>query len=210
MTFCTKSIRVLHIFNVLQAASKPPIRAQATETRSFSEIRGQVRDAQEHPLAGVTVSLNGTDPVRKLSTISDAQGKFHFYLVPGGTYTVHATLQGYEDCKQGPLKLPNAEAIAVVMTLTKSQEAAAIAFSDEPAFTVAGVTDTTAMGGHGSGPVVRNSSVLSKETAALANEPTSKEPAQEAAVRAALAREDNADLHAQLAEIEESEGRPLE
>jgi tetratricopeptide (TPR) repeat protein len=209
MTFFTKSIRVLLIFTALQALSTLPIRAQTTETRSSSEISGRVRDVQEHPLTGVTVSLEGTDPVRKLSTISDAQGKFHFSVVPGGTYTVHATLQGYEDCKRGPLKLPNAEAIAVIMTLTKSQEAAAIAFSDEPAFTVAGVTDTTALGGHGSGPVMRNSNALSKQTASLGNDAAPVGPNEEAAIRAKLAKEDTADLHAQLAEIEEAEGHPL-
>ena len=92
-----------------------------------------------------------------------------------------------------------------------------MAFSDEPAFTVAGVTDTTALGGHGSGPIVRNSNALSKETASLAREGAATSSAaastaasQEAAIRAALAKEDNAGLRAQLAEIEESEGHPVD
>lgn len=92
-------------------------------------------------------------------------------------------------------------------------------FSDEPAFTVAGVTDTTALGGHGSDRVLPSSNALAKDAASLAREGNSKaSPTQpehagsssETAIRAKLAGKDNADLHAQLAEIEEAEGRSLE
>ncbi len=103
------------------------------------------------------------------------------------------------------------------MLLLTKDSANDIAFSDEPAFTVAGVTDTTALGGHGSGPIVRNSNALSKETASLAREgvtapgdPLHEGPSKEAAIRASLAHEDSADLHSELAEIEESEGHPVE
>ncbi len=104
---------------------------------------------------------------------------------------------------------------------TEKDLASGMAFSDEPAFTVAGVTDTTAMGGHGSGPVVRNSNALSKETASLAHDDaaagnsdahdsTAAASSREAEIRAELAREDKADLHVQLGDVEESEGRPVE
>jgi tetratricopeptide (TPR) repeat protein len=210
MNVSKKTISLVLICSALRAVSALPARAQTSETRSSSELQGQVRDAQGHPLAGVAISLESADPARTVSTTSDAQGKFHFSRVPAGTYTLHATLQGYEDCKQGPLKLPNAEAIAVVLTLTKSQSAAAIPFADEPSFTVAGVTDSTALGGHGSGPVMRNSNELSKETVSLASSAAHPVPGEEAAIRARLAKEDDADLRVQLAEIEEAAGRPLD
>jgi tetratricopeptide (TPR) repeat protein len=97
----------------------------------------------------------------------------------------------------------------------------AIEFADEPAFAVAGVTDTTALGGHGSAQVLPSSNALAKETASLSRAAASQPHAaadgsvatamtSEAILRASLARADNADLRVQLAEIEEAEGRPLE
>ncbi len=43
-------------------------------------------------------------------------------------------------------------------------------FFDEPRFTVAGVTDTTNLGGHGSNTIVRTKEALAKETVALSKE----------------------------------------
>jgi tetratricopeptide (TPR) repeat protein len=80
-------------------------------------------------------------------------------------------------------------------------------FSDETNFTVAGVTDATSLGGHGSDPVRRNSDALSKETARLSS--TDSETPDEAAIREQLSKADNADLRFQLAEIEEKSGRSL-
>jgi tetratricopeptide (TPR) repeat protein len=141
--------------------------------------------------------------------------------VPPGMYSLRARLPGYQECLQGPFVLRDHEAKSVVLLLTKQQSASPtdpssdIPFSDEPSFIVAGVTDTTALGGHGSGPIVRNSNALSKETATLANEGNTspREPdasAQESALRTQLVHEDNADLRVQLAELEEMEGKPLD
>jgi len=81
-------------------------------------------------------------------------------------------------------------------------------FSDEAHFTVAGVTDTTSLGGHGSDPVRRNSDALSKETAHLSG--TTSGASDEAAIREKLGQGENADLRFQLAEIEEKSGRSLD
>ena len=112
-----------------------------------------------------------------LTSTSDSQGQFHFEGVPVGNYTLRAKFAGYQECTEGPFLLHDHETKSIVLLLAKAQAPASgkdassvIAFSDEPAFTVAGVTDTTALGGHGSGPIVRNSNALSKETASLAGE----------------------------------------
>jgi tetratricopeptide (TPR) repeat protein len=191
-------------------------------------IDGQVRDLQGLPLASVKISLEGIDPSQKVFATSDPQGQFHLANVREGSYTLRAKLAGYGDCAEGPLTLADLHAKPVVLVLTKGQtascgkdSAAASPFSDEPAFTVGGVTDTTELGGHGSGPVMRNSNTLSKETASLARGTESSngtttssgvhaDPKEEAAIRARLAKEDNADLRLRLADIEEVEGHPLE
>jgi tetratricopeptide (TPR) repeat protein len=213
----TRSLAITGSFAALLFLSNSQLQAQTPNKSVASVVEGKTQDSDNHPVAAVELTLEGPDASRKLTSKADSQGQFRFEAVPPGSYTLRAKLTGYQDCEIGPFEVDGHETKSVVVFLTKEKTpgstkdpASAIAFSDEPAFTVAGVTDTTAMGGHGSGPIVRNSSVLSKETAALANEPTSKEPAQEAAIRAALVRDDKADLHAQLAEIEESEGRPLE
>jgi tetratricopeptide (TPR) repeat protein len=227
-TRSTRSLRLAGIFAALLAMSAPQLRGQTGGKDGVAAVEGKVQDWQNHGVAGAVISLEGTDPNQTLVTTADSQGKFRFEAVPAGSYTLHAKLPGYSECVEGPFALHEHETKSTVLLLTKERTAAsskdsasAIAFSDEPAFTVAGVTDTTALGGHGSGPIVRNSNALSKETASLAREgtttpndlprePAHEGPSKEAAIRASLAREDNADLHAELAEIEESEGHPLE
>jgi Tfp pilus assembly protein PilF len=129
-------------------------------------------------------------------------------------------LKGYQECVQGPIILGERETKSTVLSLVKEtnlssakDDSSGMAFSDEPAFTVAGVTDTTAIGGHGSAPAVRNSNALSKETASLADKSGVAglaDAAEEATIREKLTHGDSADLHEQLAEIEEREGRPLD
>ncbi len=206
----------------------PQLPAQKGGQEATSVLEGTIQDSQNHPVAAAEVLLEGADPTRRFISTADSQGKFHFQAVPAGNYTLHAKVSGYQECTEGPIVVLERETKSVVLHLTNAQSPAtakessnAIAFSDEPAFTVAGVTDTTAVGGHGSGPIVRNSNALSKETASLTGDDATPsndlprttvhdETVKEADIRAALAREDSADLHAKLAEIEEREGRPLE
>jgi tetratricopeptide (TPR) repeat protein len=228
----TLSTRVLYfapIFAVALAMCTPRARSQATNTNGTAAIEGKVQDSQNHPLAAAVISLDSSDSIPALTSTADPQGQFRFESVPPGRYTLHVKLSGYAESIQGPFVLHDHETKSVMLSLTQNKNQAtakdsssAMAFSDEPTFTVAGVTDTTALGGHGSGPIVRNSDALSKETASLARENSAKPnaatndsanagPAQQAAaIRAKLAHEDNADLHAQLADIEESQGHPLE
>jgi tetratricopeptide (TPR) repeat protein len=179
-------------------------------------VEGTVQDAQHKPIASAAVSLEGSDANHTLSSTTDAEGRFHFQSVPAGSYMLRVKLAGYSERAEGPFVLHDHETKSVELLLTKPSASSpydassALAFSDEPRFTVAGVTDTTVLGGHGSGPVVRNSNALSKETASLGHSDTYGVHAEEDAIRASLAREDNAELHAQLAEIEEATGRPVE
>lgn len=217
------TIRLAGFLSVLLALCAIQLQAQDAAKTGAAVLSGNVQDAQNQPLAAATVTLEGADAAHTLTSTADAHGQFRFADVPAGNYTLRAKLSGYEDCVKGPIILHAQDNQSVVLflakqnSLTSAKDAASgMAFSDEPAFTVAGVTDTTALGGHGSGPIVRNSNALSKETASLAREDaasSASSPAagsQEAAVRAALAKEDNADLRAQLAEIEEREGHPVD
>ncbi|MGA8151086.1 MAG: tetratricopeptide repeat protein [Terriglobales bacterium] len=90
-------------------------------------------------------------------------------------------------------------------------------FFDEPQFIVAGVTDASTPGGHGSDTVVRTKEALAKDTASLSGDKTASHlPAKsnaeaEKSLRAALEHEPNsAALHHSLGDIEERLGNPLE
>jgi tetratricopeptide (TPR) repeat protein len=82
-------------------------------------------------------------------------------------------------------------------------------YFDEPKFIVAGVTDPSQRGGHGSDPVSRSADALAKATASLRGGST---PAGSiASLREAIGREPNrAGLHHSLADAEEKRGNALE
>ena len=91
-------------------------------------------------------------------------------------------------------------------------------FFDEPHFTVAGVTDTTTMGGHGSSPIIiRNAESLVKATASLTEKSGTKPPSasdvarMEASLRETVARQPNSfEANAQLGKWLVDEERPGE
>ena len=94
---------------------------------------------------------------------------------------------------------------------------AAPAFYDEPKFTVAGVTDATNLGGHGSGAVQRNTEALTNEAILLKKESPagsqlpSFDARAEKSLRASLEHDPgNAELHHSPGVAEEKLGNPLE
>jgi tetratricopeptide (TPR) repeat protein len=103
----------------------------------------------------------------------------------------------------------------------KTSSSAQPEFFDEPHFTVAGVTDTTNLGGHGSDAVVRNREALAEEAAAL-NKPSSASVADaadyqrmRAKLQSQLAEEnksaqEKAEIYRQLGDLDEKLGDPLD
>jgi tetratricopeptide (TPR) repeat protein len=90
-------------------------------------------------------------------------------------------------------------------------------FYDKPQFVVSGVTDYTYRGGHGSDSVLRSTETLTKGTVSLSNSfavesmPLSEAIEKEKSLKENIAREPgNAELHHELAEIEERLGISLE
>jgi tetratricopeptide (TPR) repeat protein len=191
------------------------VHGQTSGNDNLPSIAGKVRDAQNHPLPGATVTLESAPHGSPISARTDAQGLFAFSKLPVGTYMLRAKLPAFKDAAQGPFVLSEHEAKSVLFVLNQAQPAvsskdspAEIPFSDDTHFTVAGVTDSTSLGGHGSDPIRRNSDALTKDAAHLSSVEISAP--DEATLRARLAREDTADLHLQLAESEEKSGHSLE
>jgi tetratricopeptide (TPR) repeat protein len=101
-------------------------------------------------------------------------GGYIFPAMPAGKYVLRGEKIGYIDATVDPLTILKNESKSLDLTLASAKASAmqkssdaGPAFFDEPHFTVAGVTDTTNLGGHGSDTVVRNREALAKDTASL-------------------------------------------
>ena len=172
-------------------------------------------DLENRALPGATVILERSASQQSVSALTDAQGRFQFLKVAAGTYFLRMKVPGFADASEGPFPLKENETKSLVLHAQKADSArpgkdaaAELPFSDEAHFTVAGVTDTTSLGGHGSDPVRRNSDALSRDAAKLND--TAVGGTEEARIRERLPIEDNADLRFRLAEMEEKSGRSLE
>jgi tetratricopeptide (TPR) repeat protein len=205
----------------------------AQGTGPAAAIEGKLQDGHGIPIAGASLSLTREQDTREKGSpsqivvsqtvITDTQGHFRFPTLSAGTYSIRATIAGYDEASFPSLTVGTGEARHTTLTLNMRtlkkaskpdfKSTAMPDFSDEPNFTVAGVTDTTNLGGHGSDVVVRNREGLAKATAALAesSQPPESLAATEKSLRAAI-EEDSAsyDTNYRLGKLLVEEGKPRE
>jgi tetratricopeptide (TPR) repeat protein len=149
-------------------------------------LQGVVRDPHNQPASAAIVFLQAKSGTETLTARTDSKGAYRL-SVPPGTYTMRAELTGCGETTFGSVVLGPREARTIDLTLATSrtsgsQTAAATTpeFFDQPQFTVAGVTDPTNLGGHGSDTVVRTRESLAKETASLNVASSKTSPASQA------------------------------
>lgn len=140
------------------------------QASSSAQIVGVVI-ADGTPVSGAQLSLSsGGTLVEK--TASNAEGKFSLESGKAGHYVLRVQKNGYRD-SEIEIVLPLTSATLRVELLRASSQdtgnaaPGAMEFSDKPDFTVAGITDWTAAGGHGSDVNLRASEALAKDTRAL-------------------------------------------
>jgi tetratricopeptide (TPR) repeat protein len=148
----------------------------ALHAQEAASLRGAVRDSSGTPVAGANVELRAKDATEAQTVRADGQGHFTFSAMHGGVYTLRATMPGYSDAGIASLFFAPHEVKTVDLTLLGGNIPA---FFEKPQFTVSGVTDTTNLGGHGSGPLKRTRDALAKETFSLGNSSPNSEPASE-------------------------------
>ncbi len=177
--------------------------------------------------AEVRLEKSGTTAI---VTRSNASGIFALSVSGKGSYTISAEKSGVHSL---PSAVPAAYAgVREHIDLVLDQKAVAppgavpspssspMEFADQPNFTVAGVTDWTAVGGHGSDASLRTSEALARETLTLKPQGAPSSAASPASDRAdleqartkikqLLAEKETADLHRQLGEIDEKLSDPL-
>jgi tetratricopeptide (TPR) repeat protein len=98
-----------------------------------------------------------------LTAKSDSSGAYRFTAPPATSYTLHAELTGQGEATFGPFVLTAKEDKKIDIALASGKPE----FYDQPTFIVAGVTDSTSRGGHGSDAISRSSEALTKATASL-------------------------------------------
>ena len=174
--------------NVCANASAVPAQSetQAEAIHAATKIEGRVSNATGEGIAGATLWLEHDADTAALEVVTGADGKYEFVLADGGRYKLKVMKDGYRDAGVDAIELKAGSSKKVDVILEKEggkAEASAktdsngkdgtqdsgktMEFSDEPNFTVAGVTDWSNAGLHGSDANARTSETLVKETSAL-------------------------------------------
>jgi tetratricopeptide (TPR) repeat protein len=146
------------------------------QSAPMAMIEGSVRDASGAAVADASVRLQKQGDAQVVEHKTNADGTFIFPQLPLGNYllsadkgeqrsntvVVNATEPGAS--RHADLTLENP---SPGVSTSGSTQAQSMEFADAPNFTVAGVTDWTAAGGHGSDASLRTSESLTRETLEL-------------------------------------------
>jgi Flp pilus assembly protein TadD len=209
---------------VLIAVSLAAASAQSASSGQQDRIviAGSVSDPAHRHVAGATVSLEQRDPKgvpTQAERTTNADGAFEFTNLQAGTYVLRAKLA---ERSSNPIEVVAEAAgefhrIELVMGGPDANAAGSgdspkpagklMEFSDNPGFTVAGVTDWTAAGGHGSDAVLRTSETITRE--ALNVKAGSTTPPIERAATDRSEKLRRAELHRKNAELAEKSNDPL-
>ena len=225
MTFGHFRLNGMYVAACVLAAAAALAQSQAPAgNATLGTVQGYVRDSGGQPLANATVFLQPATGAETPSpptqiTHADSAGAYRFAALPEGAYTLRAEMSGYDRAIVGPVSLAPKETkkidLALVSTKASGVAAQAPEFFDEPQFTVAGVTQATTSGGHGSDTVLRTTEALAKATGSLGKEPAVAAKSLPATTESSLLKAvalnpKDAALHHRLGDVEEELGHPLE
>ncbi len=216
-----RSLMTLALSALLLVHGRPLCGQSAS--RDSATLQGSVRDPHGKPLSSSVVYLQAKTGLQPLTAQTDSAGTYRFAAVPQGVYVLRAKLVGYRDATYESFVLGKNETRTVILILEPqtadktSSPSAATEFFDEPSFTVAGVTDSTNLGGHGSNTTVRTKEALAKDTVSLGkgslagSSTASSLNQQERVLQEAVAREPaNFDVNHKLGKLLVEEGKPRE
>ena len=172
-----------------------PVEGQSSASSQAATLQVSVRDPQGRSLSGATVLLRLNGEAQNLTARTDARGKCRFVALHPGTYTLRAEMAGHSNASLGPFLIQAGTPKTVNITLPQPSpdSSASLQFFNEPQFTIAGVTDPTRLGAHGSNASAPAKDDLAREVVALggpAAPPAGAKPlANEQVLRAAAERQ---------------------
>lgn len=153
-------------------------------------VKGAVMDAAGNPVSDALVRMSASASSDFIETRTDSAGAFVFSDLHPGSYTLSARKSELHSSTESITVSAALNAKLVRLVLHESPSPlSAMEFADKPNFTVAGVVDWTAVGGHGSDSSLRTSEDLARETLTLkpeASETASEVSASEEQLRKAL------------------------
>lgn len=184
-------------------------------------IHGQVKDARGVAVPGISVELSETGQAESLKTLTDQAGNFQFKLPAAGEYVLHADAGADGTTKSRSFRVELGKETRVDLVLQNSSNFDQPGFYDKPQFTVAGVTDPTNLGGHGSNATASTKAEITRDAARLeingANpkRTTAEVQGREQSLRRALAKDpSNMEANLELGQLltetnRDSEALPL-
>ncbi len=155
--------------------------AQQTHTQHGDgvTIQGNVLSSAGKSVGDALVWLEQEGTLQRVETKTNAAGAFAFTTLAPGRYFLSAEKSGRKSHGSVVLALAQGDRKEIDLILEVSPDnrsdssapspspAQAMEFSDKPNFSIAGVTDWTAVGGHGSDSALRTSEDLARETLTL-------------------------------------------
>jgi tetratricopeptide (TPR) repeat protein len=188
----------------------PLTQAQSPSSAGEATVQGTVRDSLHRPVAGAAVHLQLNGGAHSLNALTDSNGAFKFSALHDGTYSLRAEMSGKGKAAVSSVVLGQNEAKTLDLMLSSEE----LTFFDRPTFSVAGVTDTTSLGGHGSDTLVRTKDALAKATVSLSTSssgslPSAHNAEREDILRATVAREpESFEANHRLGTLLIEEGKP--
>jgi Flp pilus assembly protein TadD len=178
------------------APGKAVAQAGSSQHSATAAVEGTVRDAAGKPMSGAfVIAVEARTPSKQDTAISRADGTYCFPALRAGNYTVWAQKSGSPDSNPRKLLVVGGDSTQLDLVVGPADQ---MSFSDSPNFTVAGVTDWTAVGGHGSDSILRTSEDLARETMALKAQGADSNSGG-----------NDADRHRMAGELDEKAGDPL-
>ena len=208
------------------AAMFGPVQLRAQN--ATAQLEGTVHDASGRPVDAATVVLLGEARSIVARMQTNADGYFLFDELSARNYTVKVEAgDGHDEVSQQLALLPSEKKRCDLVIPPSNKGSSSpgsinkFELDDRASFTVAGVSDSTGYGGHGSETRVRTGEALAKETVKLGSEPHTKVTSTESAAAGRervttllangknLSHEEQASLHRQLGDLDEALKDPL-
>ncbi len=91
------------------------------QSKETGAIQGKVLNDEKAPLPGATVTISSPSMMGRRSAVTDREGKFRIPALPGGTFTVEATLESFASVKKIGVVLHAGMTVTVDLILSMSK-----------------------------------------------------------------------------------------